>query len=346
MGNRIIECVPNFSEGRDMQVIRQITDQIEKIAGVKLLDVDPGRDTNRTVVTFTGEPEAVIGAAFQAIKKAGELIDMRRHHGEHPRMGATDVCPLIPVSGVTMEEAVVYARQLGKRVGEELGIPVFLYEYAATKPERKSLSAIRSGEYEGLEAKLKEPAWQPDFGVPRFNPSAGATVIGARDFLVAYNVNLNTDSVKLANAIAFDIREYGRVKTENGKAVPDDRGRPIRIPGSLKYVKAIGWYIKEYGIAQVSINLTNINETPVHIVFDECCRRAAERGVRVTGSELVGLIPLKCLLEAGKYFLGKQHRTAEVSEEELIKTAVKSLGLDDLSPFDPDRKIIEYVMED
>lgn len=346
MGNRIIECVPNFSEGRDTRVIRQITDQVQKIAGVKLLDVDPGRDANRTVVTFTGEPEAVIEAAFQAIKKAGELIDMRRHTGAHPRLGATDVCPLIPVSGVTMEEVVVYARQLGKRVGEELGIPVFLYEYAATKPERKSLSDIRSGEYEGLEAKLKEPAWQPDFGVPRFNPSAGATVIGARDFLVAYNVNLDTDSVKQANAIAFDIREYGRAKTENGKVVPDDKGRPIRVPGSLKHVKAIGWYLKEYGIAQVSINLTNINETPVHIVFDECCRRAAGRGVRVTGSELIGLIPLKCLLEAGKYFLEKQHGSAGASEEELVKIAVKSLGLDDLSPFDPDRKIIEYVMKD
>lgn len=346
MSSRIIECIPNFSEGRDAGVIRQIAAEAEKISGVKLLDVDPGKATNRTVITFAGEPEEVIEAAFQMIKKAAELIDMSRHHGEHPRMGATDVCPLVPVSGISMEETVGYARELGKRVGEELNIPVYLYEYAATSPVRKNLSVIRSGEYEGLENKLKDPAWKPDYGKAVFNKRSGATVIGARDFLVAYNVNLNTTSVKLANSVAFDVRENGRVKKEKGITVLDEKGNVVREPGLLKSVKGIGWYIKEYGIAQVSMNLTDLRITSVHAAFEACCQSAEKHGLRVTGSELVGLIPLQSLLDAGKYFLNKQKLSSGISENELVKMAVKSLGLDDLAPFDPQKKIIEYVIQD
>jgi glutamate formiminotransferase / formiminotetrahydrofolate cyclodeaminase len=345
--NQIIECVPNFSEGRDMTIIKQITDEIEKTDGVRLLDVDPGKATNRTVVTFVGHPKAVIEAAYQAIKKAAELIDMSKHSGEHPRMGATDVCPLIPISGITMEETAAYAHQLGKRVGEGLQIPVFMYESAATKPERQNLAIIRAGEYEGMAAKLKDPKWYPDYGTNTFNEKAGATVIGARDFLVAYNVNLNTTSVRRANSVAFDVRENGRIKTDTtGKNVLDDSGEPIRIPGACKSVKAIGWYIDEYGIAQISMNLTNIHETPLHIAFDECCKSAQSRGLRVTGSELVGLVPKSVLTDAGKHFLKQQKRSIGVSEKELIHIAVRTLGLDELATFDPSKKVIEYLMED
>ena len=345
--NQIIECVPNFSEGRDMSIIKQITDEIEKTDGVRLLDVDPGKATNRTVVTFVGHPKAVIEAAYQAIKKAAELIDMSKHSGEHPRMGATDVCPLIPISGISMEETAAYAHQLGKRVGEALHIPVFMYESAATKPERQNLATIRAGEYEGMAAKLNDPKWYPDYGTNTFNEKAGATVIGARDFLVAYNVNLNTTSVRRANSVAFDVRENGRIKTDaKGKNVLDDSGEPIRIPGACKSVKAIGWYIEEYGIAQISMNLTNIHETPLHIAFDECCKSAQSRGLRVTGSELVGLVPKSVLIDAGKHFLKQQKRSIGVSEKELIHIAVRTLGLDELSPFDPSKKVIEYLMED
>lgn len=345
--NQIIECVPNFSEGRDMTIIKQITDEIEKTDGVRLLDVDPGKATNRTVVTFVGHPKAVIEAAYQAIKKAAELIDMSKHSGEHPRMGATDVCPLIPISGISMEETAAYAHQLGKRVGESLHIPVFMYESAATKPERQNLATIRAGEYEGMAAKLKDPKWYPDYGTSTFNEKAGATVIGARDFLVAYNVNLNTTSVRRANSVAFDVRENGRIKTDaKGKNMLDDSGEPIRIPGACKSVKAIGWYIEEYGIAQISMNLTNIQKTPLHIAFDECCKSAQSRGLRVTGSELVGLVPKSVLTDAGKHFLKQQKRSIGVSEKELMHIAVRTLGLDELSPFDPSKKVIEYLMED
>ena len=347
---QLIECVPNFSEGRDMNIIRQITDVIEAVEGVKLLNVDPGKATNRTVVTFVGEPDAVVEAAFQAIRKAGELIDMSKHKGEHPRMGATDVCPLIPIAGITMEETAGYAKKLGERVGRELSIPVYLYEAAQANPARSNLSVIRAGEYEGFFKKIHLPEWKPDYGPAEFPAKAGATVIGARDFLVAYNVNLNTTSVRRANSIAFDVREAGRVKREGdpvtGKIVTDAEGKPVSIPGTLKAVKAIGWYIEEYGVAQISMNLTNINTTPVHIAFDEVCRKADQRGIRVTGSELVGLIPLKALLDAGKYFLRKQKRSVGVSEKELIKIAVKSLGLDELGPFDPEKRIIEYMLRD
>lgn len=350
---QIIECVPNFSEGRDMAVIKQITDEIEKVEGVKLLDVDPGAATNRTVVTFVGEPEVVIEAAFRAIDKAREVIDMRHHKGEHPRFGATDVCPLVPVSNITMEETVVYARKLAERVGKELGVPVYCYENAAFKPERKNLANCRSGEYEGLAEKFANPDWKPDFGPAEFNDQvagSGATAVGARDFLVAYNVNLNTTSTRRANAIAFDIRERGRTLREGdpvtGKIVKDEKGNPVMIPGSLKATKAIGWYIEEYGIAQISINLTNINITPVHVAFDEVCKKAAERGIRVTGSELVGLIPLKAMLDAGRYFLKKQQRSLGVDQDELLKIAIKSLGLDDLKPFNPKEKIIEFLLEE
>lgn len=333
-----------------MAVIKQITAQIEQVEGVRLLDVDPGKATNRTVVTFVGEPEAVIEAAFLAVKKASELIDMRNHTGEHPRMGATDVCPLIPISGVTMEETVVYARRLAERIGKELSIPVYCYEYAAFAEERRNLANCRAGEYEGLQKKLSDPKWRPDFGPAAFNATAGATAVGARDFLVAYNVNLNTTSVRRANAVAFDIREKGRPKREGnqitGKTLKDEKGEDIYIPGTLKAVKAIGWFIEEYGIAQISINLTNLSITPVHVAFEEASKKALERGIRVTGSELVGLIPLKAMLDAGKYFLRKQQRSVGVSEEELIKIAVKSLGLNDLKPFDPKEKIIEYLLED
>lgn len=340
----IIECVPNFSEGNDPGIIRQITGQIEAVEGVRLLNVDPGKATNRTVVTFVGNPEAVVQAAFLAIKKAGELIDMSRHKGEHPRMGATDVCPLIPVAGISMEETARFAQQLAKRVGEELLIPVYLYEAAQPDKSRSNLSVIRAGEYEGFFKKIQQPEWKPDFGPAVQDARRGATVIGARDFLVAYNINLNTTSTRRANAIAFDVREAGRVKKENGKTVTGENGRPVSIPGTLKAVKAIGWYIEEYGIAQISMNLTNIAVTPVHIAFDEVCRKAEARGIRVTGSELVGLVPLKSLTEAGKYFLRKQQRSTGVSEKELIKIAVKSMGLDELSPFKPEERIIEYML--
>jgi glutamate formiminotransferase/formiminotetrahydrofolate cyclodeaminase len=337
MHKQIIECVPNFSEGRDMEIIRQITASVESVEGIKLLDVDPGKDTNRTVVTFVGEPDKVVEAAFLAVKKAAELIDMSKHHGEHPRMGATDVCPLVPVSGITMEETAVYARRLAQRIGDELGIPVFCYENAAFEEKRRNLANIREGEYEGLKKKLEDPSWKPDFGPAIFCPRSGATAVGARDFLVAFNVNLNTTSTRRANAIAFDVREKGRT-------IKNEQGETISVPGTLKCVKAIGWYIEEYGIAQISMNLTNISVTPVHTAFDEVCRAAEKRGIRVTGSELVGLIPLKAMLDAGRYFLLKQQRSAGVSDEELIKIAVKSLGLNDIHPFKPDEKIIEYVM--
>lgn len=346
--NALIECVPNFSEGVDLGIIKQITDQIESVEGVMLLDVDPGKATNRTVVTFVGHPEKVIEAAYLAIKKASELIDMSKHKGEHPRMGATDVCPLIPVSGITMEETVVYAQKLGKRVGEELNIPVYLYEAAQPNEARKNLSIIRAGEYEGFFDKIKLPEWKPDFGPAEFNAKCGGTVIGARDFLIAYNVNLNTKSVRLANSVAFDVREAGRVKREGnpitGKVVKDEDGNDVRIPGTLKAVKAIGWFIEEYNIAQISMNLTNYKITSVHQAFDEVCRSAQSRGLRVTGSELVGLIPLSAMLDAGKHYLQKQNRSVGVSESELIHIAVKSLGLDELAPFDPEKKIIEYKL--
>lgn len=333
---RLIECVPNFSEGRDPAVIKRITDRIAAVEGVRLLNVDPGKATNRTVVTFVGAPEPVMEAAFQAIRLAGELIDMSRHHGEHPRMGATDVCPLVPISGVTMEEAAEFARRLGERVGRELELPVYLYERAQPDPARRNLSVIRAGEYEALPDRIVTPAWKPDFGPARFDARRGATAIGARDFLVAYNINLNTTSTRRANAIAFDVREAGR------KAA-GPTGEPAG-PGTLKAVKAIGWFIEEYGIAQVSMNLTDIGVTPVHVAFDECVRAAAERGIRVTGSELVGLVPLKCLLDAGRYFLARQQRSVGVGERELVKIAVRSLGLDDLAPFNPDERVIEYLL--
>jgi len=345
---KLIECVPNFSEGKDMTIIKQITDQIETVDGVKLLDVDPGAATNRTVVTLVGDPDQVIEAAFLAVKKASQIIDMTRHKGEHPRMGATDVCPLVPVANITMEETVEYARKLAKRIGEELEIPVYCYENAAFTQERRNLAHCRSGEYEGLPEKLTKPEWKPDFGPAKFNARSGATAVGARDFLVAYNVNLNTTSTRRANSVAYDIRERGRVKREGdpvtGKIVKDESGNQVYVPGSLKAVKGIGWYIEEYGIAQISLNLTNISITPVHIAFEEACKKAQERGLRVTGSELVGLIPLKAMIDAGKYFLRKQQRSVGVSEEELIKIAVKSLGLDDLKPFNPKEKIIEYMI--
>ena len=346
---QLIECVPNFSEGRNMSIIKQITDEIETVEGVKLLDVDPGKATNRTVVTFVGEPEAVIQAAFLAIKKAGEVIDMSKHKGEHPRMGATDVCPLIPIANISMEETANFARKLAKNVGENLNIPTFCYEVAAFSPERKNLATIRSGEYEGLEAKLKDTKWKPDFGEAVFNAKSGATVIGARDFLVAYNINLNTTSVRRANSVAFDIREQGRILREgdpiSGEIKKDENGEPMRIPGTCKSVKAIGWYIEEYGLAQVSMNLTNINDTPLHIAFEESCKSADAHGMRVTGSELVGLVPKRVMIEAGQYFMEKQRRSTGISDEELIRLAVKTLGLDELSPFDPKKKIIEYQLD-
>lgn len=347
---QIIECVPNFSEGRDMAVIQQITDQIKTVEGVMLLDVDPGAATNRTVVTIAGEPEQVIEAAFRAVKKAMEVIDMSKHSGAHPRFGATDVCPLVPIANISMEETVKFAHKLGERIGKELGIPVYCYENAAQKPERRNLANCRSGEYEGLPKKLTDANWVPDFGPAEFLPKTGAIAVGARDFLVAYNINLNTTSTRRANAVAFDIREKGRPMREGnpitGKIVKDENGNPVNIPGSLKACKAIGWFIEEYGIAQVSINLTNISITPVHVAFEESCKKAQERGMRVTGSELVGLAPLKVFTDAGKYFLKKQNRSVGVSEAELIKIAVKSLGLDDLKPFNPEEKIIEYVLRD
>jgi len=333
----IVECVPNFSEGNDLTIIKQITDQVETVEGVRLLNVDPGKATNRTVVTFVGPPEAVIEAAFLAIKKAGELIDMSKHKGEHPRMGATDVCPLIPIANISMEETARFAQQLAERVGRELQIPVYLYEAAQPDKSRSNLSVIRAGEYEGFFKKIAQPEWKPDFGPAVFDMKRGGTVIGARDFLVAYNINLNTTSTRRANAIAFDVREAGR-------KVKADSGEMIVTPGTLKSVKAIGWFIEEYGVAQISMNLTNINVTPVHVAFDEVCRKADARGIRVTGSELVGLVPLKSLTDAGKYFLQKQKRSTGVSEKELIKIAVKSMGLDELGPFKPEERIIEYLL--
>lgn len=353
MKKRLVECVPNFSEGRDMNVIEQITSEIKSVEGVSLLNVDPGVATNRTVVTFIGEPEVVCEAAFRAIRKAQELIDMRQHHGEHPRMGATDVCPLVPVANITMEETVAYARQLAKRVGEELAIPVYCYEAAASTPERRNLAVVRAGEYEGLAKKLEDPNMQPDFGPADFNESvarSGASVIGARDFLLAVNYNLNTTSTRRANAIAFDVREKGRVKREGnpitGKKVLDENGHEVYIPGTLKGTKAIGWFIKEYGIAQVSMNITDMYTTPLHVAFEEVCAKAAARGVRVTGTEIVGLVPKKVLIDAGKYFLAKQNRSAGIAESEIVKIAVKSLGLDDLAPFNAEEKVIEYLIAD
>ena len=347
---KLIECVPNFSEGRNMDIIKQITDAIESVDGIKLLDVDPGAATNRTVVTIVGEPEPVMDAAILGMKKAKELIDMSKHHGAHPRFGATDVCPLVPVANITMEETVEYARQLAKRAGEELDYPIYCYEFAALSPERKNLAHVRSGEYEALENKLKEDEWKPDFGPATFCPKSGATAISARNFLVAFNVNLNTTSTRRANAIAFDVRERGRVKRTGhpitGKPALDENGAKIMVPGSLKSVKAIGWFIEEYGIAQISMNLTDISITSVHEAYDEVYKKAFERGIRVSGSELVGVIPLDAMLEAGKYFLTKQNRSLGVSHEELIKVAVKSMGLDDLKPFDPRKNIIEYLIED
>ncbi|PCH68569.1 MAG: glutamate formimidoyltransferase [Bacteroidetes bacterium] len=350
MAKQIIECVPNFSEGRDMNIIDQITNEIEGVDGVKLLDVDPGKATNRTVVTIAGEPEPVIEAAFRAIKKASELIDMSKHKGEHPRFGATDVCPLVPVANITMDETIPYAHKLGERVGKELGLSGYFYENAAKSDDRRNLAKVRSGEYEGLSKKLSDPKWKPDFGPVDFNPKFGCVAISARDFLIAYNVNLNTKSTRRANAIAFDIREQGRVKRigdpVTGEIEKDKDGNPIRIPGTLKSVKGIGWYIKEYDVAQISMNLTNISITPVHVAFDEVCNKATERGIRVTGSELVGLIPLNSMLDAGRYFLKKQERSTGVSEEELIHIAVKSMGLDELYPWDSKKKIIEYVIDE
>ena len=338
MAQQLIECVPNFSEGNDLSIIKQITNEIESVEGVRLLNVDPGKATNRTVVTMVGEPANVIEAAFKAIKKAGELIDMSKHKGEHPRMGATDVCPLIPIANISMEETAKYAQQLAKRVGEELKIPVYLYEAAQPDTTRNNLSVIRAGEYEGFFNKIKEPQWKPDFGPAEFDAKRGGTVIGARDFLVAYNINLNTTSTRRANAIAFDVREAGRNVEVNGQKVNQ--------PGTLKSVKAIGWFIEEYGVAQISMNLTNINITPVHVAFDEVCTKATARGIRVTGSELVGLIPLKAMTDAGKYFLQKQKRSIGVSEKEQIKIAIKSMGLDELGPFNPEERIIEYMLGD
>ena len=353
MQKQLIECVPNISEGRDLDKIHTIANMVETVEGVKLLDIDPGAATNRTVITFVGEPEQVIEAAFILIKKASELIDMSKHSGEHPRFGATDVCPLVPISGITLEETATYAHKLGKRVGEELDIPVYLYEKAAQEPKRVNLASCRSGEYEGLPKKLSDPNWKPDFGPAEFNKkvaSTGATAISARDFLVAYNVNLNTTSTRRANAIAFDMREAGRVLREGnpitGKQVLDANGEPVRIPGKLKAVKGIGWFIEEYGIAQISYNLTNISITSMHKAFDETDKAAQERGLRVTGSELIGLIPLKAMLDAGDFFLKRQERSLGISEAEKIKIAVKSLGLDDLKPFNPNEKIIEYVLRD
>lgn len=351
MNTRIIECVPNFSEGRDPNVIKSITDAIESVKGIKLLDVDPGEATNRTVVTFVGEPEAVTEAAFRGVKRAAELIDMRTHHGAHPRMGATDVCPLIPIAGVTLEECAELSRKLAKRISDELEIPTYCYEAAAFTSERKNLAVCREGEYEALPEKMNHPGKAPDFGDRPFDEKAaktGATTVGARDFLIAVNFNLNTTSTRRANAIAFDVREKGRPMREggkpNGKPMKDENGNTIMIPGTLKATKAIGWFIDEYGIAQVSMNITNIGVTPLHEAFDEVCRAAAARGLRVTGTEIVGLVPKRTLIEAGRYFLHKQQRSTGIAESEIIRMAVKSMGLDELAPFNPEEKVIEYLI--
>ena len=350
---QLIECVPNISEGRDMNIINQVTAEIEKVEGVKLLDVDPGATTNRTVITFVGEPEQACEAAFRVVQKAAELIDMRNHHGAHPRQGATDVCPLIPVSNITMDEVVEYAHKLGKRLGEELNIPIYCYESAAYIPERRNLAYCRTGEYESLNTRLGTEQWKPDFGPNEWNEhvaQTGATQVGARDFLVAINYNLNSTSTRRANAIAFDVREKGRPQREggkpSGKIIKDENGKPIMIPGTLKGTKAIGWYIEDYGIAQVSMNITSIKVAPVHLCFDEVCRCAANRGLRVTGCEIVGLIPKSVLIDAGKYYLAKQQRSLGVSDDEIMKVAIKSMGLDDLKPFDPKEKVIEFLIED
>lgn len=347
---KLIECVPNFSEGRNNKIIEEIVNEIKYVEGIKLLDVDSGKATNRTVVTFVGEPELVIEAAYLAIKKASELIDMSKHVGEHPRMGATDVCPLIPISNISIEETVKYSHKLAKRVADELNIPVYLYEYSATCEERKNLADIRKGEYEGLEEKLKDPKWKPDYGKAEFNKKSGATVIGVRDFLIAYNVNLNTKSVRKANSIAFDIREKGRIKRIGnpitGEIVRDENGNLVWEKGTLKKVKAIGWFIDEYDIAQVSMNIIDYKTTPLHVAFEETVNKANQRGIRVTGSEIVGMVPLDVMLEAGKYFLKKQGRSIGVPEEEIINIAVRSLGLDELYKFDPNKKIIEYAIKD
>src|SRR5438309_3341370 len=346
---KLIECVPNFSEGRNLDVIRQITAAIESVEGISLLNVDPGASTNRTVVTFAGSPEAAVEAAFRGIQKAAELIDMRQHKGAHPRMGATDVCPFVPISNVSWEEAIGCANKLGKRVGEELNIPVYLYEKAAKNKSRSNLAVIRAGEYEAFVEKIKDPAWKPDFGPSVFNERSGATAIGARAFLIAYNVNLNTKAVRRAMSVAFDVREDGRIKTEDGmpsgKPVLDQNGEPVRVPGMLKHVKAIGWYVEEYGIAQVSMNLTNIEETPLHAAFDACNESATKRGLRVTGSEIVGMLPKKCLTDAGRYFLRKQKWSEGVSEEELIDIAIRSMGLSELKHFDPKEKVVEFKID-
>lgn len=351
MKQRIIECVPNFSEGRNKEVIKQITDAIEGAADVKLLDVDPGEATNRTVVTFVGEPEAVVEAAFQGVKRAAELIDMRHHKGEHPRMGATDVLPLVPISGITLEECAALARTLAERIATELSIPTYCYEAAAYSEERKNLAVCREGEYEALPEKMASKEKAPDFGARPYDEAVartGATAVGARDFLIAVNFNLNTTSTRRANAIAFDVREKGRPVREGnpivGKIVKDADGNPVMRPGTLKATKGIGWFIDEYGIAQVSMNLTNIAVTPLHVAFDEVCRKADARGVRVTGTEIVGLVPKRALIEAGKYFLKKQHRSVGITEEEIIRIAIKSMGLDDLKPFIPEEKVIEYMI--
>lgn len=350
---QLIECVPNFSEGRNLDIIKQITDEIETVEGIKLLDVDPGASTNRTVVTFVGEPADVLEAAFRGIRKAQELIDMRGHHGDHPRFGATDVCPLVPVANITMEETAELARQLAKRVGEELSIPVFCYESSAFKPERRNLANCRQGEYEALKERICTKEWKPDFGPNKFTESvakSGASAIGARDFLIAVNYNLNTTSTRRANAIAFDVREKGRKKREGnpitGKIVKDENGNPVMIPGTLKGTKAIGWYIKEYGVAQVSMNITNTRETPLHVAFEEVCKKAAARGIRVTGTEIVGLVPKSALIDAANHFLSKQQRSLGIDEAEKMKIAIKSMGLDDLKPFNPDEKVIEYMIAD
>ena len=349
---KLIECVPNISEGRDSEKIKIISQIVEEVDGVKLLNVDPGKATNRTVITFVGEPQNVIDAAFLLIQKAQELIDMSNHSGEHPRMGATDVCPLVPIANISMSECSKWAHKLGKRVGIELGIPIYHYEEAAKEEKRRNLSNCRSGEYEGLSKKLIDPAWKPDFGPAEFNNSvkkSGATAISARDFLVAYNINLNTTSTRRANAVAFDIREAGRIKREagkiNGKIMKDKEGNPLKAPGLLKNVKGIGWYIEEYGVAQISYNLTNINISPLHAVFEKTCERSIARGMRVTGSELIGLVPKKVLTDAGKYFLKKQKRSTGIHESEIIKIAIKTLGLDELAPFNPKERVIEYLLE-